>query len=203
MASGRQSDISANTSRSLEAGRIVDRRLEAERGDRADTRHGHEPSDLRIITCQLQNHTIEIVSLLLDGLTCLEQRPDHGNQLGAILDQFLGPHRKDIELGTADHETDVLEQATDLVLEIALDLDQQRPARQQRPNRVAIEALDAHLLKPAGLHDAGDAGRIVAVTLIDLHLEYRLGVARVDADQRPGKLIWIAPPADRPGIVSN
>src|SRR2546423_2897984 len=178
MASGRQSDISANTSRSLEAGRIVDRRLEAERGDRADTRHGHEPSELRIITCQLQNLTVEIVSLLLDGLTCLEQRPDHGNQLGTILDQFLGPHRKDIELGTADHETDVLEQATDLVLEIALDLDQQRPARQQRPNRVAIEALDAHLLKPAGLHDAGDAGRIIAVTLIDLHLEYRSHGAR-------------------------
>jgi hypothetical protein len=82
MASGRQSDISANTSRSLEAGRIVDRRLEAERGDRADTRYGHEPSDLRIITCQLQNLTIEIVGLLLDGLTCLEQRPDHSDQLG-------------------------------------------------------------------------------------------------------------------------
>src|SRR5438105_3880218 len=37
--------------------------------------------------CQLQNLTIEVVSLLLDGLTCLEQWPDHGNQLGAILDQ--------------------------------------------------------------------------------------------------------------------
>src|SRR5258705_3461842 len=145
------------------------------------------------MTCQLQNLAIEIDSLLLDGLTCLEQRPDHGNQLGAILDQFLRPHRKDIELGTADHETDVLEQATDLVLEIALDLDQQRPARQQRPNRVAIEALDAHLLKPAGLHDAGDAGRIVAVTLIDLHLEYRSGMARVDTDHRQAKLFELAP----------
>src|ERR1700757_4237760 len=119
--------------------RIVDRRLEAERGDRADTRYGHEPSDLRIITCQLQNLTIEIVSLLLDGLTCLEQRPDHSDQLGTIRDQFLGPHGKDIELGTADHETDVLEQAADLVLEVPFDLDQQRPARQQSPNRVAIE----------------------------------------------------------------
>src|SRR5439155_27034388 len=106
MASGRQSDISANTSRSLEAGRIVDRRLEAERGNWADTRHGHEPSDLRIMTCQLQNLTIEIVSLLLDGLTCLEQRPDYSDQLGAILGPFLGPRRKDIGLGTADHETD-------------------------------------------------------------------------------------------------
>ena len=36
MASGRQSDIGANTSRSLEAGRIVDRRLEAERGGAFD-----------------------------------------------------------------------------------------------------------------------------------------------------------------------
>src|SRR5262245_39473547 len=101
MASGCQSDISANTSRSLEAGRIVDRRLETERGDRTDTRHGHELSDLPIITCQLQNLTIEIVGLLLDGLTCLEQRPDYSDQLGTILDQFLGPDSKDIELGTA------------------------------------------------------------------------------------------------------
>ena len=134
------------------------------------------------MTCQLENLTIKIVSLLLDGLTCLEQRPDHSDQLGTIRDQFLGPHGKDVELGTADHETNVLEQAADLVLKITLDLDQQRPARQQCPNRVVIEALDAHLLKSAGLHDAGDAGRIVAITLIDLHLEYRLGVTRIDAD---------------------
>src|SRR5213082_1239055 len=114
MASGRQSDISPNTSLSLEAGRIVDRRLEAECGDRADTRHGHEPSDLRIITCQLQNLTIEIVDLLLDSLTCLQQRSNHCDQLGTIRDQFLGPHSKDTKLGTADHEADILEQATNL-----------------------------------------------------------------------------------------
>src|SRR5256886_910615 len=181
--------------RTLEAGRLVDRRLEAERGDRADTRYGHEPSDLCIITCQLQNLTIEIVGLLLDGLTCLEQRPNHSHQLGAILDQFLGPHGKDIELGSADHETDVLEQAADLVLEIPFDLDQQRPARQQRPNRVAIEIFDAHLFKPAGLHDASDASRIVAVTLIDLHLEYRLCMARVDTDHRQAQVFELGPHA--------
>jgi hypothetical protein len=48
-------------------------------------------------------------------------------------------HGKDIELGTADHKSEVLEQAADLVLEILLGLDQQRPARQQRPDRVAME----------------------------------------------------------------
>src|SRR5437660_1384264 len=41
--------------------------------------------------------------------------------------------------------------------------------------------------------EAGDAGRIVAVTLIDLHLEYRLGVARVDADHRQAKLLELGP----------
>ena len=150
-------------------------------------------NDLPIITCQLQNLTIEIVGLLLDGLTCLEQRPDHSDQLGTILDQFLGPNGKDIELGTADHKTEVLEKAADLFLEIPFDLDQQRPAGQQRPNRVATEIFDAHLLKPAGLHDASDASRIVAVTLIDLHLEYRLGMARIDTDHWQAKLFELGP----------
>src|SRR5438445_9963988 len=89
-----------------------------------------------------------------------------------------------IELGSADHETDVLEQAADLVLEITLDLDQQCSARQQSPNRMAIEVLDAHLLKPAGLHDAGAAGRVVAVTLIGLHLDYGPGMSCVDTEHR-------------------
>jgi hypothetical protein len=50
---GRQSDIGNNTSRSLEARRIVDRRLEAQCGDQAETRCGHEPADLHIMTHQL------------------------------------------------------------------------------------------------------------------------------------------------------
>jgi hypothetical protein len=42
------------------------------------------------------------------------------------------------------------------------------------------------LFQPAGLRDAGDAGSIIAVTLIDLHLEYRPGVAR-QLMRRPSK----------------
>ena len=56
-----------------------------------------------------------------------------------------------------------------MVLKIALDLDQQRPACQQGLDRMTIEILDANLLEPTSLHDAGDAGRIVAITLIDLN----------------------------------
>src|SRR3974390_1628879 len=101
MASGRQSDIGADTSRSLEACRIIDRRLKTERSDRTDTRRSHEPADLHIMTRQLVNLMVEIANLLLDGLARLKQRPDRSDQLGTVLDQLLGSHSKDIELGAA------------------------------------------------------------------------------------------------------
>jgi len=108
MASGRQSDIGPNTSRSLEARRIIDRRLEAECGDRADTRHGHKPADLHITPRQLVNLSVEIFDLPLNGFACLEQRPDRSHELGTVFDQPLGAQGEDIELGTADDETEVL-----------------------------------------------------------------------------------------------
>ena len=73
------------------------------------------------MTRQPQNLTVEIADLLLDGLARDKRSPDRSNQLGTVLDQLLGSHGKDIELGTADDETEVLEKATGLVLEIALD----------------------------------------------------------------------------------
>src|SRR5215831_21039320 len=103
MTPGRQADISAHTLGPLEARRIVDCRLKAKGRDRTDTRHGHEPADLWIMTGQLQNLTVEVVDLLLDCLTRLEQRCDYSNQLGTILNQFLGSSGEDIELGTADN----------------------------------------------------------------------------------------------------
>src|ERR1700683_40483 len=114
----RQSDIGTHTSRSPEARRIVDRRLEAQCGDRADTRYGHEPADLHIMTRQLVNLTVEIADLSLDGFARVKQRSARSHHLGTILDQLLSAHGEDIELGTTDDETKVLEEAADLVLEI-------------------------------------------------------------------------------------
>jgi hypothetical protein len=51
---------------------------------------------------------------------------------------------------------------------------------------VAVEILDAHLPEPAGLHDASYAGGIVAVALVDLHLEHCFSMARIDADRQLG-----------------
>lgn len=41
------------------------------------------------MTRQLQNLTVEIADLLLDGLARREKRPDHSHQLGTILDQSI------------------------------------------------------------------------------------------------------------------
>ena len=80
-----------------------------------------------------------------------------------------------------------------MVLEIALDLDQQRPARQQRSDRVAVDILDVHLLEPARLHNAGDPNSIVAVAFVDLHFEHRLGMTRIDTDHRQAQLLKLCP----------
>ena len=45
-------------------------------------------------------------------------------EVAILFDQPLGTHGEDIELGAADDKTEVLKQTADLVLKIALDLDQ-------------------------------------------------------------------------------
>ena len=52
---------------------------------------------------QFHNPAIKLTDLLLDGTARFQKRPDGNYQLGAALDQLLGSHGEDIELGTADH----------------------------------------------------------------------------------------------------
>jgi hypothetical protein len=78
----------------------------------------------------------------------------------------------------------MLPRTTEPNSKIALDLDEHGPARQQRANSVAIEAFEANLFEPACLHDARDAGSVVAVALIDLHLEHRFRVPSINTDHR-------------------
>src|ERR1700733_10859750 len=193
MASTGERDISTYASRSRKPCRIVNRCLEAERCDRTDARCGHKPADLRIMASQFHNLAVKLTNLLLDGIARFQQRSDGSHQFGTALDQFLGSHGKDTELGTADYEAESLEKAADRVLLISHDLDQQRPAAQQRADRVAVDILDMHLLEPTRLHDARDPDGIVAVPFVDLHLENRLGMTRVDTDHRQTKSLELGP----------
>jgi hypothetical protein len=73
---------------------------------------------------QFHNLAVKLADLLPDGIARFEQRSDRSYQLRMALDQLPGSHGKDIELGTANDETEVLQKAANMVLEIALDLDQ-------------------------------------------------------------------------------
>ena len=142
---------------------------------------------------QFHNLAVKLTDLLPDGIARFEQRSDRSYQFRTALDQLLGSRGKDVELGAADDETEVLQKTANMVLKIALDLDQQCSAGQQRPDRVAIDILDVHLLEPTGLHDAGDPDSIVAVALVDLHLEHCLGMACIDADHGQAKSVELGP----------
>jgi hypothetical protein len=58
---------------------------------------------------------------------------------------------------------------------------------------VAVDILDMHLLEPTRLYDARDPDSIVAVAVVDLHLEYRLGMTRVDTDHWQAKSLERGP----------
>ena len=58
---------------------------------------------------------------------------------------------------------------------------------------MTVEIFDAHLLVPAALHDAGNADGIVAIALVDLQLQGRFGMTRIDADDRQPLFLQLGP----------
>jgi transposase len=117
-----------------------------------------------------------------DSLACLKQRLYRGRKFWSRFGQLRGAHGKHVHLRSADNQPKILEETADLVLNIPLDLDEQSSANKNGFDRVTVEIFDANLLVPATLHDPGDAHSIVAIALVDLHLQSRLGMPGIDAD---------------------
>jgi hypothetical protein len=85
----------------------------------------------------------------------------------AAIEQIACAQREGVLFRTADDEPEVLQKAADLIFEIALDLDEQRPAGHQRLDGVAIEALTrTSLYQPVCM--IRDADGVIAVALVDL-----------------------------------
>jgi hypothetical protein len=148
---------------------------------------------LSIVSRQPQHLAIEVGNLPLDSLACLQQRLDRAGEFWPILGQLRGTHGKHVHLCPADDEPEVLEEPADLVLEISLDLNEQRSADEEGFDRVTIEIFDADLLVPSTLHDACDAHGVVAVALVDLHSQSRLRMPGIDADHGQAQLIQLGP----------
>ena len=62
---------------------------------------------------------------------------------------------------------------------------------------MTVEVFDVYLLVPSALHDAGYSHRVVAVTLVDLHLQSGLGMPGIDADDGQSQLIQLGPKPSR------
>src|SRR6516162_2268630 len=193
VSSSGQSDIGSNASRSLEANGVVDRREEAKSRDRANAGCCHEPSHLSIVARQLHHLTVEVRDLPLDRLACLQQRLDSGGKFRPILDQFCSAHGKHIHLCPPNDKPEVLEESTDLVLQIPLNFDEQSSADEKSFARVTVETFDADLLVPSTLHDACDTDGIVAVVLVDLHLKGGLCGPGIDTDDGQPYLVEFGP----------
>ena len=101
-----------------------------------------------------------------------------------VLDQLRGTRGKCVHLRPADNKSEVLEKPTDLVLDVSFDLNEQSSTNEKGLDGVAVGSFDAYLLVPPTLHDARDAYCVVAVALVDLHLQRRLRMPGIDADNR-------------------
>nr|WP_245473652.1 hypothetical protein [Bradyrhizobium zhanjiangense] len=101
---------------------------------------------------------------------------------GTILGQLRGTHSKHIYLCSSDDKPKILGEPPDLIFDIPLDLDEQSSTDKKGFGRVTIEILDANLLVPTTLHDTRYASSVISVALIDLHLQNRLRMPRVNAD---------------------
>src|SRR4029079_18007271 len=141
-----------------------------ERRNRAYTRHRHEATHLRHAARQAQDLAIQIGDLPSDSFSCFEQRLDSSDERWLPIYQLGGPRRERVQLAPPNNKPEVLEQSSDLVLEIPFQLDEQGTAAEKGSDGMAIKIFDANLLVPTALHDAGDADGIVAIALGDLHL---------------------------------
>ena len=100
------------------------------------------------------------------------------------VEQFFGPSTKDIAARFANDKTVVLEQTTDLVFEIALNLNQLGATVENCADRMTRQALDLNLLVSTALHDPRQAHRVIRVAFVDLHRQRCLGVTCIDAEHR-------------------
>ena len=83
---------------------------------------------------------------------------------------------------SSDDEPKILEEPPDLIFDIPFDLDEQSSTDEKGFGRMTIEIFDTNLLVPTTLHDTRYADGVVSVALVDLHLQNRLRMPGVNAD---------------------
>src|SRR6478736_3416960 len=113
-----------------------------------------------------------------------EQRFDQRRQVGQVLDELsdagLEPHRPN----HPDLETEVAQSTAQVVIDGNRLRLQQLAMGQQHPKFLTTQRLHMHRAVKPNPHHLGDAARIVAVSLVNLRLQRRSHVPRLDTDYR-------------------
>src|SRR3954454_14438016 len=102
----------------------------------------------------------------------------------ALTDPRPTPRRaqQHIRLCSSDDEPKSLEEPPELIFDIPLNLDEQSSTDKKGFGRMTIEIFDGNLLVPTTLHDTRYASSVISVALVKLHLQNRLRMPGVNAD---------------------
>ena len=99
-------------------------------------------------------------------------------------DQRSHPVYKGLAAALASDQAEWLEDAPDLVGEVDPHAHQLGAGGEQRADQLAVETLDRHLPIPARTDDLRQPPSVVTVGLVQLQRQRRLGVPRIQADDR-------------------
>src|SRR5436190_11068346 len=134
-----------------------------------------------------------------------EQRPDQHGHIGEVLDELLDARLKLNRPHHAHFKAEVAQGGTQVVLD-GNGLRLKRLAMgQQHSKLLATQRLDVHRTIEPHPHHLCYTARIVAVRLVDLCLQHRSHVPRLNADRRQACYSEdaVKPLRQRPGFQSN
>ena len=137
-----------------------------------------------------------------DGDLMADRLPGRQQGLGHHLQWPIGDQRphpigEGLAAAFAGNQAKRLEHAPDLVSEIDAHPDQLGARGEQRPDQLAVEALDGHLPVPARPHDLRQATSVVAVGFVQLQRQGGFGVPRIQAHHGQAGLLQRMPVPQR------
>ena len=126
-------------------------------------------------------------------------------KLRHALDEFADALHRIRHPDDTDLQPEIAQQSADVVLDGDRLFLKQLARGQQRPSFLARQRLDVHRSEQVDPHHLRDAARIVAIALVHLRLQKRLGMPRLDADRRHACFRQSAeqPLRQRPGFETD
>lgn len=177
-----QAKPSADRTRRPEVGRIFNCGGEGRGSDDADAGDRHEQLAGLASARIFDQPSGQLGSTQTDAAPRLQQRPDDRGKLRVFIKSAPHIRLEGAALACRHDQTEGLHQPTDLVGELGLDSDQLGSRCHQRAGQHAFEAFDPDLTIKADLGEMGEPIGIIGVGLVRSHVEGRLSVTRIYAD---------------------